>query len=134
MARGGHVRFCRPSVYTKQFQEVGIEAIVSAYFNPLGVNAPWRTIWAPAGLSDAELRQAYRGCLFTLFPSLGRLRARAHHRARSARAGRAGKVMRPASRAGRYFSPDRSSGAAFRRHHGPASTARLTAALPSSGE
>ena len=73
-------------------------------------------------LSDAELRQVYRGCLFTLFPSLGRLRARAHHRARSARAGRAGKVMRPASRAGRYFSPDRSSGAAFRRHHGPAST------------
>jgi hypothetical protein len=44
MARGGHVRFCRPSVYTKQFQEVGIEAIVSAYFNPLGVNAPWSAL------------------------------------------------------------------------------------------
>jgi glycosyltransferase involved in cell wall biosynthesis len=44
----GRVRFCRLSVYSRQFQAIGLDAIVSAYFNPPGANAPWRTIWAPA--------------------------------------------------------------------------------------
>ena len=44
----GRVRFCRLSVYTKQFQAIGFDAIISAYLNPPGANAPWKTIWAPA--------------------------------------------------------------------------------------
>ena len=46
--RTGRVRFCRLSVYTKQFQPVGFDAIISAYLNPPGAAAPWKTIWAPA--------------------------------------------------------------------------------------
>jgi glycosyltransferase involved in cell wall biosynthesis len=48
--RGGGVRFCRLSVYTKQFQEISFEEIVSAYFDPPGAHAPWKSIWAPARL------------------------------------------------------------------------------------
>ena len=46
--RSGRVRFCRLSVYTKQFQEIGFDAIIAAYLNPPGAKAPWKTIWAPA--------------------------------------------------------------------------------------
>jgi glycosyltransferase involved in cell wall biosynthesis len=46
----GRVRFCRLSVYSKQFQAIGFDAIVAAYANPPGANAPWKTIWAPARL------------------------------------------------------------------------------------
>ena len=46
--RSGGVRFCRLSVYTKQFQAIGFDEIVSAYANPPGANAPWKSIWAPA--------------------------------------------------------------------------------------
>jgi glycosyltransferase involved in cell wall biosynthesis len=48
--RSGRVRFCRLSVYTKQFQAIGFDAVVSAYLNPPGANAPWKTIWEPARL------------------------------------------------------------------------------------
>ncbi len=46
--RSGRVRFCRLSLYTKQFRAIGFDEIVSAYVNPPGAGAPWRTIWAPA--------------------------------------------------------------------------------------
>jgi glycosyltransferase involved in cell wall biosynthesis len=48
--RTGAVRFCRLSVYSKQFQVVGFDAIVSAYLNPPGARAPWKSIWGPARL------------------------------------------------------------------------------------
>jgi glycosyltransferase involved in cell wall biosynthesis len=44
----GHVKFCRLSAYTGQFQAIGFDAIISAYLNPPGASAPWKTIWAPA--------------------------------------------------------------------------------------
>jgi glycosyltransferase involved in cell wall biosynthesis len=44
----GRVRFCRLSVYAKQFEAVGFDAVSSAYFNPPGAAAPWKTIWGPA--------------------------------------------------------------------------------------
>jgi glycosyltransferase involved in cell wall biosynthesis len=44
---GGRVRFCRLSVYTKQFEPVDFESIVAAYLNPPGTSAPWHTIWEP---------------------------------------------------------------------------------------
>jgi len=46
--RTGRVRFCRLSLYTKQFQAIGFSAIISAYLNPPGVSAPWKKIWEPA--------------------------------------------------------------------------------------
>jgi glycosyltransferase involved in cell wall biosynthesis len=46
--RTGRVRFCRLSAYTKQFQAIGFDAIISAYLNPPGASAPWKTVWAPA--------------------------------------------------------------------------------------
>jgi glycosyltransferase involved in cell wall biosynthesis len=46
--RSGRVRFCRLSVYTKQLQTVDFDAVIAAYLNPPGANAPWRTLWAPA--------------------------------------------------------------------------------------
>ena len=46
--RSGRVRFCRLSLYTKQFRAIGFDEIISAYVNPPGAGAPWRTIWAPA--------------------------------------------------------------------------------------
>jgi glycosyltransferase involved in cell wall biosynthesis len=48
--RSGQVRFCRLSVYTKQFQAIGFDAIISAYLSPPGANAPWKSIWEPARL------------------------------------------------------------------------------------
>ena len=44
----GRVRFCRLSVYTKQFKPVGFDAVISAYSNPPGASAPWKTVWEPA--------------------------------------------------------------------------------------
>ena len=46
--RTGAVKFCRLSVYTRQLMPVEFDAIASAYTNPSGVKAPWKTIWAPA--------------------------------------------------------------------------------------
>jgi glycosyltransferase involved in cell wall biosynthesis len=44
----GRVRFCRLSVYTKQFAPIGFDAVMAAYLNPPGVGAPWTSIWGPA--------------------------------------------------------------------------------------
>ena len=46
----GRVRFCRLSVYSKQLRAISFDTVSSAYLNPLGARAPWRTIWAPAKL------------------------------------------------------------------------------------
>jgi glycosyltransferase involved in cell wall biosynthesis len=46
--RTGRVRFCRLSAYTKQLRPIGFDEVLSAYLNPPGARAPWRTIWAPA--------------------------------------------------------------------------------------
>ncbi|HLH96467.1 MAG TPA: glycosyltransferase family 1 protein [Xanthobacteraceae bacterium] len=46
----GRVRFCRLSVYTREFQAIGFDAIAAAYAHPLGARAPWRAIWEPARL------------------------------------------------------------------------------------
>ena len=45
--RTGSVRFCRLSVYTKQFKPIGFQAIMSAYLDPPGAGAPWRAVWEP---------------------------------------------------------------------------------------
>src|SRR5580704_16944584 len=42
------VRFCRLSVYSKRLHSIGFEAIRSAYLNPPGGRAPWKTFWEPA--------------------------------------------------------------------------------------
>jgi glycosyltransferase involved in cell wall biosynthesis len=44
----GRVRFCRLSVYSKRLHSIGFDAIRSAYLNPLGGTAPWKTFWEPA--------------------------------------------------------------------------------------
>jgi glycosyltransferase involved in cell wall biosynthesis len=44
----GRIRFCRLSLYTKQFHTTNFETILSAYSNPRGASAPWETLWAPA--------------------------------------------------------------------------------------
>jgi glycosyltransferase involved in cell wall biosynthesis len=44
----GRVRFCRLSVYSKRLHTVGFDAIRSAYLNPPGSIAPWKTFWEPA--------------------------------------------------------------------------------------
>ena len=46
--RSGCVRFCRLSVFSKRLHAIGFDAIRSAYGNPLGSAAPWRTFWEPA--------------------------------------------------------------------------------------
>jgi glycosyltransferase involved in cell wall biosynthesis len=48
----GRVRFCRLSVYTRQFKPISFEAIKSAYLDPPGANAPWKTVWGPARFSS----------------------------------------------------------------------------------
>jgi glycosyltransferase involved in cell wall biosynthesis len=48
----GRVRFCRLSVYTRQFKPIGFEAIKSAYLDPPGAGAPWKTVWGPARFSS----------------------------------------------------------------------------------
>ena len=42
------MRFCRLSVYNKQLHSIGFDAIRSAYLNPPGSDAPWKTFWEPA--------------------------------------------------------------------------------------
>ncbi|HEY2532626.1 MAG TPA: glycosyltransferase family 1 protein [Xanthobacteraceae bacterium] len=44
----GRVRFCRLSAYAKRLCTSSFDAIVSAYLNPPGDSAPWKTIWEPA--------------------------------------------------------------------------------------
>ena len=44
----GRVRFCRLSIYSKRVHTVDFDAIRSAYLNPLGSIAPWKTFWDPA--------------------------------------------------------------------------------------
>jgi hypothetical protein len=44
----GRVRFCRLSVYSKRLHSIGFDPIRSAYLNPLGGRAPWKTFWEPA--------------------------------------------------------------------------------------
>jgi glycosyltransferase involved in cell wall biosynthesis len=46
--RHGRVRFCRLSVYTKRLMPIDFDAIASAYLNPPGTGAPWKTVWGPA--------------------------------------------------------------------------------------
>jgi glycosyltransferase involved in cell wall biosynthesis len=57
-ARQGRVRFCRLSVYTKRLMPVEFDAIISAYVNPPGANAPWKTVWAPARLLNEFSKMA----------------------------------------------------------------------------
>src|SRR5215471_15252813 len=47
-ARAGSVRFCRLSVYTRRFKPIDFETIMSAYLDPPGAGAPWKTVWEPA--------------------------------------------------------------------------------------
>src|SRR5262245_42753811 len=42
------VRFCRLSIYSKRLHTVGFDAIRSAYLNPPGSIATWKTFWEPA--------------------------------------------------------------------------------------
>ncbi len=44
----GRVRFCRLSVYAKQFEAIGFDAVSAAYLDPPGARAPWKSIWEPA--------------------------------------------------------------------------------------
>ena len=44
----GRIRFCRLSVYNKKFIPISFDAVISAYLNPPGANAPWKTISEPA--------------------------------------------------------------------------------------
>src|SRR6202012_4880461 len=46
----GRVRFFRLSLFRKQLRALSFDQVSSAYLNPLGARAPWRTIWAPAKL------------------------------------------------------------------------------------
>jgi glycosyltransferase involved in cell wall biosynthesis len=48
---GGRVRCCRLSVYTKRFTPIDFDEVVSAYLNPPGAGAPWKTLWEPARLA-----------------------------------------------------------------------------------
>jgi glycosyltransferase involved in cell wall biosynthesis len=42
------VRFCRLSIYSKRLHMVDFGEILSAYLNPPGRIAPWKTFWEPA--------------------------------------------------------------------------------------
>ena len=44
----GRVSFCRLSVYNQRLHPIGFDAIRSAYLNPPGSKAPWKTFWEPA--------------------------------------------------------------------------------------
>lgn len=44
----GRVRFCQLSVFTKRLHAIGFEDLRSAFLNPLGATAPWKTFWEPA--------------------------------------------------------------------------------------
>jgi glycosyltransferase involved in cell wall biosynthesis len=42
------VRFCRLSVFSKRLHSIPFDVVRSAYLNPLGGTAPWKTFWEPA--------------------------------------------------------------------------------------
>jgi glycosyltransferase involved in cell wall biosynthesis len=42
------VRFCRLSVFSKRLHAISFDDVRSAYLNPLGRTAPWKTFWEPA--------------------------------------------------------------------------------------
>ena len=42
------VKFCRLSVFTKRLHAIRFEDLRSAFLNPLGATAPWKTFWEPA--------------------------------------------------------------------------------------
>lgn len=46
----GRIRFCRLSLYTKQFKLLAFDEVLSAYLSPRGRTAPWKTLWDPARL------------------------------------------------------------------------------------
>lgn len=48
--RGGRVRFCRLSVYTKRLVPVEFETVMAACLDPPGALAPWKAVWEPAQL------------------------------------------------------------------------------------
>lgn len=48
--RGGRVRFCRLSVYTKRLVPVDFDTVMSACSDPPGALAPWKAVWEPAQL------------------------------------------------------------------------------------
>src|SRR5258708_20963513 len=48
--RQARVRFCRLSLYTNRLMPIDFDAVMSAYLNPPGAGAPWKTVWAPAQL------------------------------------------------------------------------------------
>ena len=43
-----HVRFCRLSVFSKHLHAIRFDDLCSAFLNPLGGTAPWKTFWEPA--------------------------------------------------------------------------------------
>jgi glycosyltransferase involved in cell wall biosynthesis len=47
---GGHVRFCRLSLYTGELIPIEFADVLAAYLRPPGARAPWKTIWAPVRL------------------------------------------------------------------------------------
>jgi glycosyltransferase involved in cell wall biosynthesis len=44
----GRIKFCRLSLYSKELRPIDFDAVVQAYLDPPGADAPWKTIWAPA--------------------------------------------------------------------------------------
>jgi glycosyltransferase involved in cell wall biosynthesis len=42
------VRFCRLSVFSKRLHSIPFDVVRSAYLNPLGGTAPWKTFWEPS--------------------------------------------------------------------------------------
>jgi glycosyltransferase involved in cell wall biosynthesis len=46
--QSGRVRFCRLSVFSKRLHTISFDDVRSAYLNPLGRTAPWKTFWEPA--------------------------------------------------------------------------------------
>jgi glycosyltransferase involved in cell wall biosynthesis len=90
----GRVRFCRLSMYSRQFQAIGFDAISSAYLDPPGAAAPWKTIWEPArfGSEPSSLLAIVRhpGFFFSLFKAAVRdlaLRIRGNHFGRDVQPG-----------------------------------------------
>jgi len=56
--RQGRVRFCRLSLYTNRLMPIDFDAVISAYLNPPGAGAPWKTVWAPAQLLSEFAKMA----------------------------------------------------------------------------
>ena len=51
----GRVRLCRLSAYTGRLMPVDLAAVRSAWLNPPGAHAPWKTVWEPARLQGSFL-------------------------------------------------------------------------------